>query len=344
MTVAISLPENGHPIEIAVTRGSLVESRHTVRAVVVNTEGQIIEQWGQADALVYPRSAVKPFQALPLVISGAADRYGLDARHIALAGASHNGEAEHVDLVRDWLVRAGLTSADLECGATEPIDVASARHLLLSGGVADPVYNNCSGKHCGFLTLAQHLNLPTKGYIAYDHPVQEAVRRAMAEIFGYSLDGRDWGTDGCGIPTYALPLKDCALAFARFADPSNLSKDVRTASMTVFEAMTANPYLVGGRNRFDTAVMECRPGEIMIKSGAEGVCAASILDKGLGIVTKVSDGARRASDVAMAAVLRFMGILNEADWRQLKVYAEPIVKNVAGHPVGRIHACKEHSS
>ncbi len=337
--IEFSLPLEGQPITIAVTRGDLIESRHAVWAAVVHATGRIIVQWGNAHALIYPRSAVKPFQALPLVMSGAAQRFGLDARHVALACASHNGERQHVDLVLDWLQRLNLTPAHLECGATEPIDAQTARAVIREGGVARPEYNNCSGKHCGFLTLARHLAADPSGYIEYGHPVQAEVRRAMALIFDHELESASWGIDGCGIPTYALSIADLAHAFARFAAPSALPEDARQAASFLFEAMTAHPYLVGGRNRFDTEIMACLPGTLMVKSGAEGVCAASIPDRGLGVVTKVVDGARRASDVAMGAVLRHLGVLTDSDWQRLKAYCAPEVRNVAGKAVGVIRPC-----
>ncbi|MEX1147975.1 MAG: asparaginase [Sphingomonadales bacterium] len=333
------LATDGELITIAVTRGDLVESRHRVMAVVADAQGRIVAHWGDAATPVYARSTVKPFQALPLVLSGAMEAFGLDDRHLALASASHTGESLHVDLVAEWLGRIGLDPTDLECGATDPADPETARAVIRAGGGPRPDYNNCSGKHTGFLTLARHRRVSHKGYIDYDHPVQAEVRSAMSVLLDRSLVGAAWGIDGCGIPTYVLPLGDLARGFARFADPAGLSHDMRTAAGMVMSAMTAHPELVGGQGRFDSEGMACQPGALMIKSGAEGMCAASVPGRGLGIVTKVVDGAHRASDVAMGAVLRHLGLLDDADWERLQPYCQPVVHNVVGREVGIIQAC-----
>lgn len=328
---------NDDPFTIAVTRGDLAESRHHVIAAVVDAKGGIVHRWGDIDRLIYPRSAVKPLQAVPLVLHNV----DLDDRHLALAAASHNGEPMHVDLVLSWLAALGHGAAQLECGAHEPIDGDSARALIETRRQPGPEHNNCSGKHCGFLALARKLAVLPAGYINHDHPVQTEVRRTLAQLTGLPLERAIWGVDGCGIPTYAMPLAALARAFACFAAPGALADDMAAATTVIFNAVSRHPYLVGGRNRFDTAVMSRYPAALMVKSGAEGVCAASIPNRGLGIVTKVVDGARRASDVAMAAVLRHVGVIDDAGWEALQVYASPVVRNVAGRPVGAIHVCEK---
>lgn len=326
-------PPGSQPLHIVVTRGDSIESRHLVHAVAVDTRGRVVAAWGDPQLQFFPRSALKPLQALPLVMSGAAQRYSLDARHLALASASHNGEPVHVALVKEWLQRLGLTAADLECGATMPID-PNAASAASEGPRSE--FNNCSGKHCGFLTSACHTGYPVAGYIGHQHPVQLEVRQTLEQILGRSLTDSAWGTDGCGIPNHVLSLGEFAAAMARFADPVDLQPPLRSACQEVAAAMLEHPYLVAGAHRFDTDAMLALPGRVIVKSGAEGVCAALIPERGLAVVTKVLDGARRASDVAMATALRALGVLDGSNWKALAPYCEPAVHNVAGKIVGCI--------
>ncbi len=211
-------PEHGtDPVLVEVTRGPVVESRHRGAIAVCRPSGQLVAAWGEVGRPVFPRSAVKPLQALPLVESGAADRFGLSDRELALACASHSGEARHVGLVAAWLAGLDLSEADLECGAHPPGNEAAARDLVLQGCQASPLHNNCSGKHAGMLTTARHLGEPTRGYIAADHPVQRRIAQVLAELADSPAALTPVGTDGCGIPTLALPLAGIATAMARMA-------------------------------------------------------------------------------------------------------------------------------
>lgn len=322
--------------EVEVTRGALVESRHLVAAAIVRADGTRLASWGDVDAPVYPRSALKPLQALPLLASGAADAFGLEPKHLALACASHNGEAVHVAIVRGWLDRLGLAGTALECGTHPPIDAEAVR--ALAGAAPGPEHNNCSGKHCGLLSLALHHGAPTQGYIGYDHPVQRELRAILSPVLDVALDAAPWGVDGCGIPNYGIPLAQLALGFARLSEPSSLPPSLQRPAQRVTAAMLAEPYLVAGRGRFDTAVMEHRPGALIVKGGAEGVCAAGVLPDGLGIALKVADGARRAVDVAMAALLRLAGVFDAANLEALARYAAPPIHNVSGLAVGALRA------
>lgn len=315
------------PVLAEVTRGPLVESRHRGSAVVVDREGRVVAAWGEADKPVYPRSAVKPFQALPLVESGAADRFGLSQREIALACSSHSGEPVHTEAVAAWLARMGLSVADLECGAHAPMDGEAAWALAKSGGAPSSLHNNCSGKHTGMLATALHLGEPTRGYLSPEHPVQQGVRRAIGALADIDAEVAPCGVDGCGIPTLALPLVNLALAFARLAAPDAPPPLARIAA-----AMMAEPYMVGGKDRFDTLTMGAAPGLLVTKGGAEGVWAAGLVRHGLGIAVKIEDGARRGAEAAMAGLLaRYAPEVAPA---VLDRFAAAPVLNVAGRPVG----------
>ncbi len=327
-----------NPILAEVTRGDMVESRHRGGAVVMGVDGKIVAAWGESGQLIYPRSAVKPVQALALIESGAADRYAVTEEEIALACASHAGEAFHVSRVSAWLARMELSGADLECGAHVPVNVAAAEELIRAGAKPCPLHNNCSGKHAGMLATAKHLGAPTRGYAALDHPVQARLKILLAEMSGAELTDTPRGIDGCGIPVYAMPLAALALAMARLAQPDDLAPERADAAWRVIAAMTAHPTLVSGAGRFDTEAMTIAAGRAIVKGGAEGVHAAALPAAGLGIAVKIEDGAGRASSAVMAALLaRFAGLSSGAKTALARWREQPI-HNVAGKEVGVIRA------
>jgi L-asparaginase II len=261
---------------------------------------------GDIDALVFPRSAVKALQALPLIETGAADAFGFGPRELALAQASHGGEPAHVAGVSAMLQAIGLGEGDLECGAHMPSHAASARALVRDGREAGQLHNNCSGKHANFLAVARHLDLEHQGYIAARHPVQELVRAALESLTGAAHDAEHCGTDGCSIPTYAVPLTSLAHGFARFATGSGLPAARAAAARRIYDAAVAEPYLVAGTGRFCTEVMQLLGGAALLKTGAEGVFCAAIPSLGFGVSLKCDDGTTRASEAMMAAVLSLL--------------------------------------
>ena len=320
-------------VEIEVTRGRIVESRHFGSAAVMRADGSIEASWGDIEAPVYARSAVKPIQALPLIESGAADRFGLGAEQIALACASHSGEPRHVATVRAWLRVVELDETALECGTHVPSRLPAYTELIRSGAEATPAYNNCSGKHTGFLTTAVHLGEPTRGYIAAEHPVQRRVSAIYSGLAGIDLASLPVGTDGCGIPTYGVPLKNMALALARMADPSQLPEQRAQAIARIRNAMWDEPFMVAGTDRFCTAVNGLPARLAAVKTGAEGVFCGMLPNAKLGIALKIDDGAGRAAEIAMAALLHRFGAIDD---RQLEGFQHPPVRNVVGLVVGEM--------
>ncbi len=314
-------PEGADPFTVVTTRGPMVESTHDVACAVVDQTGALVAAWGDVDRPVYPRSAIKPIQALPLVESGTADAFAFDDKEIALACASHGGELAHVDTVRSLLARVGLNNNDLECGAHYPSHTASANAMIEQRNDAENVHNNCSGKHTGMMATAVHLGEDVAGYSQADHPVQQRVRAAIEDMSECDLSSAAAGIDGCSLPTIGLPLTGLARAMARFGKPDGLPAALTEACRRVAAAMAAEPFMVAGHGRACTAIMEATGGAALVKTGAEGVYAAAIPAKGLGIGLKVRDGATRASQAAVIAVLRRFGGLSDDALCQLNAYA-----------------------
>ena len=286
---------SGSVVVIEVTRGPVVESRHEGIAAVVKSDGTVVASWGDIDAPILPRSANKPIQAMAFVESGAVERFGLGDEHIALSCASHSGEPRHVETVRAWLASVGLGEGDLECGTHAPRLPETVEALIRANAVPTAAFNNCSGKHSGFLTTAVQYGEPTNGYIKYDHPVQRRLRDVMSDLCGADAHAFPHGTDGCGIPTLATPLKSLARAMASMADPSRLSNKHAEAAIRIRAAMNAEPFMVAGSGRFCTRINGALPGVVQVKTGAEGVFCAMLPTLGLGVALKMWDGAGRAS-------------------------------------------------
>ena len=325
----------GNPVLVEVWRGAMVESRHTGAVAVVDSAGRSVLALGEVERPVYPRSAIKALQALPLVESGAADRYGLGSEELALACASHGGEPGHVATAAKMLARAGLDPAALQCGAHWPIHQPSAQLLARSGGAATALHNNCSGKHAGFLCTACAMETDPGRYIEPSHPVQREVRATLENLSGAVLSEDVCAIDGCSVPTWAMPLSALARAFARFGTGQGLSPGRAQAAARLRAACAAHPWHVAGTGRFCTAVMEAFGARAFVKTGAEGVFCAALPEQGLGIAVKCDDGAGRAAEVAVAATIaRFLS--SDADRAALARFVRPRLKNWNGIAVGEI--------
>jgi L-asparaginase II len=321
------------PIAVLVRRGERVESEHRVAYAVADADGRLLEAAGDVERLVFPRSAVKPLQAIALVESGAADRFTVSERELALACASHGGEREHVDLVRTWLARLGLGASALECGAHPPTHGPSAERLIASGCPSTPLHNNCSGKHAGMITVARHLGAPIAGYSQPEHPVQRLIADNLRELTGVDLAAP--AIDGCSVPTYPLPLARLASAMARFAHPLGLPKARAAACTRLSAAMITHPQLVAGTGRLCTEIMSLTS-DVLIKTGAEGVYAAALPRQRLGLALKVEDGAGRAAQVALLALLGAFRALDPKVSAALAARMRPQLCNHAAMIVGRI--------
>lgn len=316
---------------VTVTRGAGVDAWHRVSIAVVDSAGSLLWHAGDPRLVTMTRSALKPFQALPLLTSGAADAFGLVDQELAIAQASHNGTDEHVRWVSSLLGKARANASDLQCGAHLPIGMQTEKRWPLKGEDTDPLRHNCSGKHAGFLTVARHLGLDPKRYLEGDAAVQLAVKTAVATVTGLDADALPIGIDGCSAPNYALPLWRLAGAFARLA-----AADQRSALGRLREAQRAHPLLISGTGQFDFDLAQASAGEILCKSGAEGIVALALLQPGIGIVLKVHDGNPRALPPTALAVLRQLNVLSAAALAQLEHYAKPRISNAAGRITGEL--------
>ena len=327
-----------NPIVVEVMRGARVESRHRGAGAVVDAEGAVALAFGEIDQPVYPRSAVKALQGLPLVESGAADALRLSEAEIALACASHAGAAAHVETATAMLAKAGLDAASLACGAHWPLGEAASRALARAGQAPSPLHNNCSGKHAGFLCLACASGWETQGYEQAAHPVQRAAKAAIEQVTGAALGEDVCATDGCSIPTYAIPLRALALGFARLATGAGLASSRAAAAKRIFTAVATNPAMVAGEGRFDTEVMRLFGPRVFVKTGAEGVYCAALPELGLGFAVKADDGATRAAQIMIAALIGRMLPGGESERRRLAPFASPILRNWNGVEVGALRA------
>ena len=328
-----------NPVLVEVIRSGMVESYHRGAAVVVAEDESVVASYGNVDQKIYPRSAIKPLQALYLVESGAADRFQLDSQHIALACASHSGEAYHVSKIESWLQRIGLSDDALECGAQPPSHRESREILIQEAMPFTSVHNNCSGKHAGFLSTAVHLGEPVAGYIDASHPAQQRVLKTLEELTGESVTGIHPGVDGCGIPTPPLSLRGIACANVKLIAGRFNSETRGHAATKIVEAMAKHPDLVGGTGRFCTFVSQLTGGSVLVKVGAEGVFAGMFSGTPrLGFALKIDDGAIRAAEVAMGRLIERYCKLELNELNALRPRFNPIVLNVAKREVGEMRA------
>jgi L-asparaginase II len=297
------------PIRVVLTRGT-VESVHDVDVVISDAQGAS-EVWGDAARAVMPRSAIKPLQVVPLVRSGAAAAFDLTDSEIALGAASHSAEPDHIAAVHGWLDRIGLDAELLECGPSRPFSDDEADRLIAQGQTFGAVHNCCSGKHVGFLAEALHLGIDPTGYIERDHDVQRLVTSAIEEFTGVDLSQAVPGIDGCGIPTFALPLDKLALGMARLVTPAELDTDTAGAAQRVTAALAANPWWVSGTGRTEETLTNAAAEPVILKTGAEGVFTGALPERQIGIALKVRDGATRAANASIAAVLEHLGVVPE---------------------------------
>lgn len=334
-----------NPALVEATRGAALESFHRGAFAVVDADGALFAALGDVERPVFPRSAVKVLQALPLVASGAADQFGLNDEELALACASHGGETAHVATAATMLAKAGLAGDVLECGAHWPAFDGASRALAAAGEQPGALHNNCSGKHSGFACLGCLMARAQgsdprqflRGYVQPAHPVMREVTTALQAASGCDLARAPVGTDGCSIPTYALPLRALALAFARVATGQGLSAGHANAARRLRQAVARAPFMVAGTGRFDTRVMQHFGERVFCKVGAEGVYCAALPERGLGVAIKMDDGnTARAAEVAMAALIESLVVRSDADAAVVQPLAQVVMRNWNGLAVGTL--------
>lgn len=335
---------------VQVRRGAITESRHRGHLAAVDSAAQVRAFLGAPETVTYLRSSAKPFQALPLIASGAADRFGFTARELAIACASHNGEPIHTGTVAGMLRKIGLRKSALRCGVHEPFSKEVAERLRRSGKRPDVLQNNCSGKHAGMLALALHLGAPVETYDSPGHPVQLMIGRTVAQFSGVALEDIAVGVDGCGAPIFGITVRAMALMYARLvAPPAEFDEPTRAACERIVSAMIECPEMIGGgsatEQRLDTEMIRAGRGRLISKIGAEGVYTVGVLPSpkwpaGLGLALKIEDGEdRRARPVVVIEALRQLGVLEGEALAQVEPYASFPVRNHRGESVGQVRAC-----
>lgn len=313
-----------NPVLVEVLRGGFVESRHHGAFVITDTQGKVVESQGDINAAVFPRSAIKALQALPLLESGAAEK--LTNEELALCISSHGGEPEHVRVAQSILSKSSRDETCLECGAHQPMFQKAALKLARNKQAPSPLHNNCSGKHAGFICLATHLGIDHKGYVKQDHAIQKLITAKIENFCGVSLTNAPCGTDGCSIPTFAYPLKNMAHGFAKLIDHKPAER--------LFKAAVEHPFMVAGTGRFCTNVMKILGEQAFVKTGAEGVFCAALPSQGFGIAIKCNDGAARAAEVILSAILKkYLG-----DNDKMQAFYNPKQTNWNGIEVGSLRA------
>ncbi|MEO8680943.1 MAG: asparaginase [Vicinamibacterales bacterium] len=324
--------DTGHCV-VEVLRGDVVESQHRVHVAVAHAEQGLVASAGNPAHLSFVRSSIKMFQVLPFVEAGGVDNFGLTGEELALCTASHGGEPFHVAAARSILAKASLTEAALACGPHVPMHAPSAEALRQAGVAPSRIHNNCSGKHAGMLAYTSQQGWVTNGYHRISHPTQQRVLATLGRWMGVEPGDIEQAVDGCGLPTFAMPLDAVAEGCARFAAAA---ADGQPAPAQIFTAMTTHPEYVAGTDRLDTDLMRVASGRLFAKVGAEGYYCAGIPAMRTGVALKVEDGAGRAAEPALLAILHAINAISEAELDAVKRYAVPAITNTRGEIVGII--------
>jgi L-asparaginase II len=325
-------------LEVVVRRGEIAESRHRIQAALVDSRGRLVLATSDPHRVTTFRSAAKPIQLLPLVERGHAERWQWSDEHLAVMASSHTGSAHHIALVHEILGRLGLTGAALACGYHEPIDPDSRALLAGHPEERSPLYNNCSGKHAGMLCLALSEGWPAEGYEHPEHPVQQLMRRTVAELGGLEPPEVAVAVDGCSVSVFGLPLSSMARAYARLGAARAEGDDRERALARIRRAMQVFPRVAGGVGRFSTALMEAVSSRLVVKGGAEGLECVSLPETCQGLAVKCEDGQDRAVGPAVVAVLEHLGRLSEEELGRLGHWRRPRLQNHAGLHVGFLEA------
>ena len=315
-------------LTVELWRGPAVESRHEIHAVLMDGAGKVKAAYGDAGRATFPRSSLKPLQAIALMETGAAAEYNLSNAEIALACASHSGEQNHVLTAANWLARIGLDENALECGAHAPYASSCSPETILS--------NNCSGKHTGMLTLCRHMKQGHAGYTEFNHPAQHKIMTTVGEMCGVTVTRATCGIDGCSAPNPIMPLSALATGFAHFMKPDSLGIARGTACRHLYQAMVEHPELVGGTGRLDTVLMKAAGGKLMCKIGGEGVYACVIPGHDTVIALKAEDGHIRAAQAGLFAILEKHALADAQVLDAARATALPVQKNWRGTEVGTI--------
>lgn len=319
-------------------RGRWEESRHYGSIAVVDGEGNLVYSRGDPERLTFLRSAAKPFQALPVVTTGAYDAFGFTLDELAVMCASHSGEDMHVARVLSVLHKIGLDEASLQCGVHTPFHKPTARRLRRAGEPIGPARNACSGKHAAMLALCRHRGWDTAGYLELGHPVQQLMLRTVAQLTGYPAEAIRTGRDTCGVPVFAVPLRNMARGYARLAGAGGPAGEQRRGIALIQEAMARYPELIAGTERYTTALLKTANGALVAKDGAEASFGVGSIPAGIGVAVKIEDGSDRALAPVVTEVLAELSLLDEGALQALSPFRSYAIKTWGGLTAGRLEA------
>lgn len=334
--------DNSNPVLVHVLRGDNVESHHRGAIAICSTDGRLLTQIGNIDRPVYPRSAIKALQAIPVIESGAARKFNFSRAELAIVCSSHNGEEFHTKTVSGILSKLGLTESDLECGSQWPRLPNDVGELHKCNSKPSQLHNNCSGKHAGILAAAKAFGFDTKGYSSADHPVQQIIRDVLMDMTGFPHDIGNNAIDGCSIPTYPVPLRALAMAFAKFGTGNGGISAIRKEScQNLLSSCMEEPFMVAGNERFCTDVMQSMRSRVFVKTGAEGVFCGTMPELGIGIALKCDDGSTRAAEAMMATIVENSLELDKDQLTTIRKYNATKVLNRNEWVVGSVTPSKE---
>jgi L-asparaginase II len=313
---------------VEVIRGGFTESTHRGVAVLINSNGEILQEWGNSNTLIYPRSALKPIQSLNLYKDGVAKALGLSDNLIALTTASHHAENIHQKMINNWLKKINLKEKHLSCGPSWPWNIKDQFKAHSKYKVKRKIFHNCSGKHCGHLAVSKYKNLPIKNYQNKDHPIQKDLIKLIEDLSKYKI--KNIGVDGCTLPNPLIPLKKFAFAMAQLADYKKLN-EYSTIAKRIFDSCVKFPEITGGSKSINSILTKLSKGKIFVKNGAEGVFVAIIPEQKSALAVKIIDGASRAAEVAIAGLLSELKIINNEKINKIKKIP---IKNSANQIIG----------
>lgn len=324
---------------IKIYRGNLIENIHRGDISVVDKKGKSIFLVGDSEKITYWRSAAKPIQVMPVIYSGAADKYKLTEKEIAILTSSHSGEDEHIKLIYSILDKISLDERNLLCGAYPAFRKTTNNSLIQDKTNAKPIYNPCSGKHVAQLILCKYYGWRINDYYKLEHPVQQMILDIVAKMTEYPKEEIYLGVDGCGVPVFGLPIKNMSCAYARIANWELLPLEYQQSAKRIFLSMIRYPEIVGGTDRFDTDLMRISEGKLLAKSGADGVFCIGVRNnnnnKGIGITIKMESGNMKFLPMVAIQVLSQLKILSKEKLNQLEKYCSSWVKNYRNEKVGK---------
>lgn len=335
--------KSSKPLTVEVVRGTTVESIHRVAACVADEGGRSIQTFGLQDQFVYPRSAIKMLQAIPFVESGAYAQLGEEKKFLAMSCASHCGQHEHIECLDQWMMKTGIAESCLVCQGHLPNHKLSMQNMIREGIALTPKFHNCAGKHLGLLSTAQYLKEDLQGYEKYEHPVQRRLRDILTETTGFDYGKIPFAVDGCGVPTYAIPLNFLATGMSVFINPK-VSGERKHACTQILEACQKYPLLLSGENELTTEMNQITKGKVVIKVGAEGNYCGLLVEQGLTFALKAMDGAGRAADVACAFIVQKYANLSADEEEKLSPYLQPVILSSTGKAAGKIQVLADDRS